>query len=46
MVWKNVYKLKKNENSYVHPENNNKVPMAVESREVLLDPSLFPNHCP
>ena len=23
MVWKNVYKLKKNENSYVNPENNN-----------------------
>ena len=33
-----VYKLK-NGNFYVHP--NNKVSIAVESREVLLDPSLF-----
>ena len=24
---------------------NNKVSIAVESREVLLDPSLFPDHC-
>ena len=38
-----VYKLK-NENFYVHP--NNKVSIAVESREVLLDPSLFLNPCP
>ena len=38
-----VYKLK-NENFYVHP--NNKVSIAVESREVLLDPSLFLDPCP
>ena len=38
-----VYKLKK-ENFYVHP--NNKISIAVESREVLLDPSLFLDPCP
>ena len=39
----NVYKLL-NELFYVHP--NNKVSIAVESREVLLDPSLFLDSCP
>ena len=38
-----VYKLKI-ENFNVHP--NNKVSIAVESREVLLDPSLFLDPCP
>ena len=32
------------EKFYVQP--NGKVPMAVESREVLLDPSLFLDPCP
>ena len=39
---RNKLKLKnklQNENFYAHP--NNKVSIAVESREVLLDPSLF-----
>ena len=39
-----VYTIKKKENFYVH--SNNKVSIAIESREVLLDPSLFPDHCP
>ena len=29
-----------------HVRSNNKVCIAFESREVLLDPSLFPDHCP
>ena len=58
MVWKIVCKVKKMKISmyipkvkkmkismYI-PNINNKVSMADESREVLLDPSLFPAHCP
>ena len=29
-----------------HVRYNNKVSIAIESGQVLLDPSLFPDHCP
>ena len=38
-----LYKLK-NENFFVHPSD--KVSIAVECRDVLLDPSLFLDPCP
>ena len=39
--YKQLFMHLKNENFHVH--SNNKVSIAVESREVLLDPSLFPD---
>ena len=40
----NCIYTKKKENFYVHP--NNEVSVAVESREIVLDPSLFLDPCP
>ena len=42
--YKQLFIHLKDENFHLH--SNNKVSIAVESREVLLDPSLFPDHCP
>ena len=41
-----IPKVKKMKISMYIPNINNKVSMADESGEVLLDPSLFPGHCP